>query len=130
MSLSRNLSILASSVNTSGALRNPARTATIASAATITATSDDDDFYSVTALAEAASIAIPSGTPVDGQKLTLRLKDNGTARALTWVTTSGGYRVIGTILPTTTVISKVIYIGCIYNSQDIFWDVVSVATQA
>jgi hypothetical protein len=33
-------------------------------------------------------------------------------------------------LPTTTVISKVVYIGCIYNSDESTWDVVSVAQQA
>jgi hypothetical protein len=103
---------------------------TIASASTITPTSDTTNQYTVTALAVPATIAIPSGTPIDGQKLTIRIKDNGTARALTWTTTSGGYRVIGTTLPTTTVATKTIYVGCIYNSFDSFWDVVAVATQA
>ena len=103
---------------------------TIADAATITPTSDTTNQYTVTALAQAATIAVPSGTPIDGQKLTIRIKDDGTARALTWTTTSGGYRVIGTTLPTTTTASKVTYVGCIYNSQDSFWDVVAVATQA
>lgn len=83
--------------------------------------------YEVTALAAAATIAAPSGTPIDGQKLIIRIKDNGTARALTWTTTSGAYRAVGTTLPTTTVLSKVVYLGCIYNGQDTFWDVVAVA---
>ena len=85
---------------------------------------------SLTALAVALSISAPTGTPSDGQKLTIRLKDNGTARALTWTITSGGFRIIGTILPTTTVASKTTYVGCIYNAADNFWDVVSVVTQA
>ena len=103
--------------------------ATTASAATITPTAGTTNQYTVTALAAAATIAIPSGTPQDGQKLIIRIKDNGTARALTWTTSAGGYRVIGVTLPSTTVISKVLYVGCIYNSQDSFWDVVSVAQQ-
>jgi hypothetical protein len=103
---------------------------TTASGSTITPTSDTTNQYTVTALAVPATIAIPSGTPIDGQKLTLRIKDNGTARALTWNTSAGGYRVIGTTLPTTTTASKVVYIGCIYNSQDSFWDVVAVGQQA
>lgn len=103
---------------------------TVASAATITPTGDSSDQYTVTALATAATIAAPSGTPTDGQKLVIRIKDNGTARALTWTTTSGAYRAVGVTLPTTTVISKVVYIGCIYNSQDTFWDVIAVAQQA
>lgn len=106
------------------------RIQTVASSATITPTGDTADQYTVTALATAATIAAPSGTPVDGQKLVLRIKDNGTARALTWTTTSGAYRAVGVTLPTTTVISKVLYIGCIYNSQDTFWDVIAVVQQA
>jgi hypothetical protein len=97
---------------------------------TITPTSDTADQYDVTALGAAATFAVPSGTPVDGQRLVLRIKDNATARGLTWTVTSGGYRIIGTTLPSTTVISKTTYIGCIYNSADVFWDVVAISTQA
>lgn len=102
---------------------------TITSSATITPTTSVSQ-YNVTALAEAATVAAPSGTPVDAQKLMIRLKDNGTARALTWTTTSGGYRVIGSTLPTTTTAGKITYVGCIYNSADSFWDVIGVSTQA
>jgi hypothetical protein len=101
--------------------------ASVASAATITPTSDASNQYNVTALAVPATFAAPSGSPVDGQKLLLRIKDNGTARALTW---NAIYRVIGTTLPTTTVATKTTYVGCIYNSADAVWDVVAVTTQA
>ena len=37
---------------------------------------------------------------------------------------------MGVTLPTTTVASKVVYVGAIYNSDETFWDVVSVAQQA
>jgi len=107
---------------------NP-RVVSIASSATITPTGDTADQYNVTALAVPVTIAIPSGTPVDGQKLVIRIEDNGTARALTWTTSAGGYRVIGSTLPTTTVATKNLYVGCIYNSNDSFWDVVAVAQQ-
>lgn len=110
--------------------RVTARVVAIADAATITPTGDTADQYEVTALAQAATIAAPSGTPTDGQKLILRIKDNGTARALTWTTTSGAYRAVGVTLPTTTVLSKVVYIGCIWNAQDNFWDAVAVAQLA
>ena len=103
--------------------------ASIASASTITPTVSVTQ-YNVTALAVAATIAAPTGTPVDGQKLMLRIKDNGTARALTWTTTSGAYRAIGSTLPTTTTAGKLMYIGCVYNAIDTFWDVVGVTTQA
>jgi len=103
------------------------RVGTVASGATITPTADLSDVYTVTALAVPATIAAPSGTPTNGQRLLLRIKDNGTARALTWNAT---YRVIGVTLPTTTTASKTIYVGCIYNSADAFWDVVAETEQA
>ena len=102
---------------------------TTATNTTTTVLTPTSGFYSITALASALTINGPTGTLSDGGKFTLRIKDNGTARALTWTTTAGNYRIIGTTLPTTTVISKVVYIGCIYNSQDNYWDVVSVAQQ-
>jgi hypothetical protein len=102
------------------------RVGTVADAATITPTADDSDMYTVTALAQAATIAAPSGTPTNGQKLIIRILDNGTARALTW---NAIYQVIGTTLPTTTVLSKYTYVGCIYNSASSKWDVVAVTTQ-
>lgn len=108
-------------------IRNTSITGT--STTTITPTSDTCDQYNVTALGVAANIAVPSGTAVNGQKLTLRIKDDNTARSLTWTTTAGGYRVIGTTLPSTTVATKTLYVGCIYNLTDGFWDVVSVAQQ-
>lgn len=103
------------------------RIATVADAATITPTADSCDEYTVTALAQAATIAAPSGTPTNGQKLIIRILDNGTARALTW---NAIYNVIGVTLPTTTVLSKYTYVGCIYNSANSKWDVLAVQTQA
>lgn len=104
------------------------RTTTTATTATITPNSDTTDIYTVTALAQPLSIAAPTGTPVNGQRLTIRLKDDGTARALTWEPTT--YRAIGTILPTTTIANKTVYIGCIYNSTGGYWDVIAVAQEA
>lgn len=129
MSQSRNLSQLASYVDSNGAARSLPRLGTIVSSATVTPTIDTDDQYEVLLLAVPTTIAIPTGTAIDGQRLTLRIKDDGTARALTWTTSAGGYRIVGTTLPTTTVAGKVTYVGCIYNAQDAYWDVVSIAQQ-
>jgi hypothetical protein len=107
---------------------NP-RVSSTTSTATLTVNSDSFDQAVLTAQAVALSVAAPTGTPVNGQKLTLRFKDNATAQTISWTITSGGFRVIGCTLPTTTVISKVVYIGCIYNSDETFWDVVSVGQQ-
>jgi hypothetical protein len=80
--------------------------------------------YYVTALAANATIAAPSGTLINGNRLIMRIKDNGTARTLTW---NSVYRAVGASIPTTTVISKTIYVGCVYNSADSKWDVISVS---
>jgi hypothetical protein len=87
--------------------------------------------YALTALANALTInADANAAPVDGQKMTFRFKDNGTARALTWTTGSAkSFRVIGTTLPTTTVINKIVYVGCIYNAADSRWDVIAVGQE-
>ena len=106
------------------------RSVFLTTSASITPSSADSDQYNITGLSEPATINPPSGTPINGQRLTIRIKDDGTARALTWVTTSGGYRVIGTTLPNNTIATKTTYVGCIYNSTDLFWDVIAVATQA
>jgi hypothetical protein len=96
----------------------------------ITPTSDASDHYTVIGLTGSITMLAPSGSPADGQRLMLRIKDNGTARAITWTTSAGGYRVIGVTLPTTTSINKNIYINCIYNSTDGYWDVIQVSQQA
>lgn len=103
------------------------RVGTTASSSTPTPSADDHDMYTVTALAAGATFGAPTGTPVDGQKMTLRIKDNGTARTLAW---NAIYRAIGVNLPTTTVISKTIYIGMVYNSADTKWDVLAVSQEA
>jgi hypothetical protein len=103
----------------------------IASASTITPNADTDTQVSVTALAVPATIASPSGTPSDGQSLVIRIEDNGTGRALTWTTgSSGAYRAVGITLPTTTVATKVLYVGCKYNSTDLRWDAIALSQEA
>jgi len=84
----------------------------------------------VNALGASGTINTPSGSPADGQRLMIRIEDNGTIRGLAFAGATGAYRAIGTTLPTATTASKVTYVGCVYNSYDSFWDVVAVATQA
>jgi len=103
------------------------RTGTTTSSTSLTIASDDVDRYTVTALAAAMTINAPSGTPTDGQTLVIRIKDNATGRALTW---NAIFRAIGVTLPTTTVASKTMYIGCMYNTADTKWDVTAVAEEA
>ena len=105
---------------------------TVANAATITPVrTGPHSHYAVTSLATAATVNPPAiNTGIDGDRLTIRILDNGTGRALSWNTSAGAYRAIGVTLPTTTVASKVLYVGCIYNSQNNFWDAVAFVQQA
>jgi hypothetical protein len=102
------------------------RITAIASSATPTPDAGTTDLYQVTALAAGATFGSPTGTPVDGQKMMIRILDNGTARALAW---NAIYRAVGTVLPTTTVISKTLYVGIIYNSASAKWDVLAVGQE-
>lgn len=103
-------------------------TSSIASSATPTPTGDatQNSLY-ITALAEAAELQAPSGTPANGNKLIVRIKDDGTARALTY---NAIYRGVVDTLPATTTISKTLYMGFLYNSSDSKWDLLAVAEES
>jgi hypothetical protein len=92
-----------------------------------TPNADSHDLCNLLGLSAGVTINAPSGTPVDGQKLTFRIQDDGTSRALTWNAT---YVAIGVTLPAATTINKLTYVGCVYNSTDAAWDVVAVTTEA
>jgi hypothetical protein len=81
----------------------------------------------ITALAVAATIAAPSGTPANGNSLVVRIKDNGTAQSLSW---DLAYRAVGVTLPTTTAAGKTMYLGFKYNSADSKWDCLAVGQEA
>jgi hypothetical protein len=83
--------------------------------------------FVITAQAGALLFNSPGGTLVQGRKLMIRIKDNGTARALTW---NAVFRAMGTALPSTTVLSKTLYLGFIYNSTDTKWDLIASAQEA
>lgn len=96
-----------------------------ASGGTITPTAQ---IYDVTALAVPATIAVPSFSTANGMSLILRIKDNGTARALTFA--SGYSNVSGLDTPTTTVANKLLTIGAIYNSATSKWEIQGISQQA
>ncbi|MBA7548483.1 hypothetical protein ES705_40943 [subsurface metagenome] len=81
---------------------------TIVSSATPTPNIDTTDIFTVTALAEDAVFGAPTGTPINCQPLLIRIKDNGTARALDYNVI---YRAGDIALPTTTIIGKTMYLG-------------------
>lgn len=116
-------------------LTNKRITERVSSVASITSplawNSDNFDQYAATAQAAALTISADAGTPTNGQKMIFRFKDNGTARALTWTTGAvKSFRAVGVTLPTTTVLGKTLYVGCIFNAADNRWDAVAVAQEA
>jgi hypothetical protein len=89
--------------------------ASTTSSATPVPNSDTTDIFELTAQTATAAFAVPSGTPVDGQKLIIQVVDNATIHPLTWSTATGGYTGTTTVaLPSTTVTSKMINIGFMY----------------
>lgn len=82
------------------------------------------DEFDVTAQAGALKLNNPGGTPNNGQKLIVRIKDNGTARALTYDTQFRASTDLA--LPTTTVLGKVLYMGFMFNVTDTKWDLLAV----
>lgn len=101
----------------------------VADAATVTPNADTNDSVDITAIAQAFTIADPSGTPTNFQKMIIRIKDNGTARAITW---GSGYVAGGVALPNTTVLSKILTLGFIYNTANSLnkWQCVASAQEA
>jgi hypothetical protein len=112
--------------------RNTLRVSSTASGSSLTVDISSFDEYAYTALAVGLTIAASTtGTPLNGDKMLIRIKDNATPQILTWTTAgAGGWRAIGVTLPVLTTASKTVYVGAIYNTLDAFWDVVAVATQA
>lgn len=104
---------------------NP-RVQTVTSAATVTPT-NLNDLVNITAQAEALLIANPTGSMAEGQALIIRIKDDGTPRAIACDTM---YRAIGVTLPTTTVPGKWLYLAMIWNATDMKFDVTGVAQEA
>jgi hypothetical protein len=124
-----------SSITNTGTLTLPTVTGTVMQYAEATTASNATwapagdarvNWYQLTAQAVAVTtVSAPSGTPANHNLLYIRVKDNGTARAISgW---DGIYRA-GTDLPfpTTTTVSKNMYVVFCYNSLDTKWDLVDV----
>jgi hypothetical protein len=78
--------------------------------------------YIVTAQAEAITINNPGGQHLNGKRLIIRIKDNGTARAISF---GSEYRATTVALPTTTTLGKAIYLGFMFNSDETKWDILA-----
>lgn len=100
-----------------------------ASSATPTINTDNVDMHRITALGVAITSMTTnlSGTPVEGQKLIIKILDNGTGRAITW---GAKFRSTTATLPTTTTANKQLYVGLFYDNDDAIWDCVAKAEEA
>lgn len=119
---------------TGGAVGKPVltsapRVTAITSSATPTINTDACDAVTITALAAAITSMTTnlSGTPVNFQKLLIRIKDDGTPRAITW---GASYEAVGVALPTTTVANKRLTVGFIYDTVTAKWGCVAAVTEA
>ena len=101
------------------------RVVTTTSDATAVIDVEATDVYELSAMAAATTFSF-TGTPVDGQTIVIRFKDNATTRALTWT----GFTAIGVTLPTTTTVSKWHYVGVTYNSAASQWHATAVTEEA
>lgn len=98
---------------------------TVSTWSSLTPPGNSADVYTITWLDTDTTIWAPSWTPVDGQRITIRIKSDWSVHNLAWDTI---YRQFAT-LPLVTIASKTIYVGMFYNAADTKRDVVSVAQE-
>lgn len=106
---------------TGTALRRPAPTVT--NPASITPNITNFDNFAVIGQAQGLQIVAPSGALTDGRTIAIRVKDNGTARALAFDTIYRGSSELP--LPAATIAGKVTYMGFQYNADDAKWDLLA-----
>lgn len=96
------------------------RVTTITSSGTPTINTDLCDAVTITALAAAITSMTTNltGTPTNFQRLIIRIKDNGTARAISW---GASFEDGSVALPTTTVLGKTLLVGLVYDAVDAKW---------
>jgi hypothetical protein len=105
------------------ALSSNIKNNTVASSATPTINTNNTEFFTITALATNITSFTTnlSGTPSDGQKLIIRIIDDGTPRTIAW---GASFASRGGTLPVTTSASVFLYVGLIWNSTTSTWDCV------
>lgn len=101
------------------------RAVSVATATSITPNSDTSDIVTQVNTQTAGTLTLnaPTGTPTDGQKLTVRIKSTN-AQTYSFNAT---YHFSTTVTaPTTLAATKTDYIGCMWNATNSVWDVVAV----
>ena len=99
------------------------RPANVAQAAIMNINTNNADIFTITGLAQNSTINA-SGTPSDGDKMEIRITDNGTARTLTW----GAVFIATTVaLPTTTVASTRLRVSFEWDNAASKWACIGTA---
>lgn len=116
-------------IDTIASTRINPRETTETSSATPTINTDNTDIHTITALAtDITSFTTNlSGTPVDGQKLIIRIQDSGSGQTIAW---GASFEDAGGTLPTSITAGKKAYIGLMYNADDSIWDCVAAIEEA
>jgi hypothetical protein len=115
-------------LTTSQTLTNKAitqRAVVLTAASTIyTPNSSSADLVRITSPTANFTIANDAGSPVDGQKMLMRILSGGSIFTPTW---SSGYKSSGVAtLPTTLVASKTVTCGFVYDSTSVAWILMAV----
>lgn len=84
-----------------------------------------ENYLDITALAVDPTFAAPSGTLVNHNAITIRIKDSGVARTLSWASIYRGG--VNIALPSTTTPNLTMYIQFIYNQTDNKFDIVGLS---
>jgi hypothetical protein len=103
-------------------------TTSVVSSATPSVNSDYNGGLHITALAAAITAVTVTGSPIDGQRLVVRLKDNGTTRAVAWG--SQFESVSGAALLANTTAGKRHTLVFLYDSTTSKWAAISQAVEA
>jgi hypothetical protein len=94
------------------------RIQSVVSSSTVTPNANSDQLVVITAQATALTLVNPSGTPVDGQVILIRVVEASSSQTITY---GSQYRAVGITLPTSTG-GKLTYLPIIWNAIDNRWD--------
>lgn len=101
------------------------RVFTVTSTGTATPDINTTDDYVITEQSGSLTLSVPTGTPLQGQRLMYIIGGNSTSSLIQW---NAIYRAISVTLPTGTIPSGVIYAGMKYASAANRWDVLAIGS--
>jgi hypothetical protein len=105
----------------SNVIKNP-KVYSVTEISSLTINPLDSDMQLVLQQNQGITMGAPTDTPHEGSRMTIRLKDDGTARNITW---NSIFRGIRGSLPSKTIPGETLYVDLIYNNTDSKWDVIS-----